>query len=331
MNENQIVSQNGTPSSRQKGKRALSSMVISAMMLAISLIIKLLIMYIPMANWPHGGSISLVLIPLVLASLYCGPIWGGFVGVSYGLIDFFIDGVTGWSTNPIIILLAFVLDYLIAFGSCAIAGLFRKAFYEKKAWAPAVSVLCFGLIRFISHFFSGMLVWTSNADYENIIPDFSWGGFVYSMTYNGSYMLPTTVICMVVITLMLSALYTTFRLPIVSVQFEKYPVEHDIKRDLPPFQSMAIFLILGLAIFSILTIVPAVGMSGFAIIPLIFSLSIAIYEVLGIVKSLKATEPSSKLTLEIICLVLSLVVVALSLCGLLSQFTFAYDIYHPVE
>lgn len=331
MNENEMVASVKRPSSRAKEKKALAAMVISSMMLAIALIIKVVFMYIPMANWPNGGSISLVLIPLVLTSLYCGPVWGGFVGISYGLINFFIDGVVGWSSNPYIILLSFVLDYFLAFGSCAIAGLFRKAFFEKKAFAPSVSVLIFGAIRLVCHLFSGMLVFNSSADYEHIIPDFTWGGFVYSITYNSTYMIPSIVICMIVITLMLSALYTTFRLPLVTTLISKDIVEEEETHKLPPFQSMALYLLLGLAIFSILTLVPQIGMSGFAIIPMGFALAILGYEIYRLVKDSKEENKGREKKIEILYIGLSLLVISLSLAGLLSQFTFAFDIYHPVE
>ena len=72
----------------------------------------------------NGGSISLIMLPLILLSLRKG-FFKGFIGagIVFGLVSCFLDGY-GLITYP--------LDYLLGFGSLAVVGLFRRFIIAKE-------------------------------------------------------------------------------------------------------------------------------------------------------------------------------------------------------
>jgi thiamine transporter len=99
------------------------------------------------------------------------------------------DGGYAWGWQSIL------LDYLVAYTALGLGGLFRG-----KAWGifPGVAVGCLG--RFTVHHISGITLYrilepTAVEGFEQL------GAFadpnLYSLVYNGAYMLPNTVIALV--------------------------------------------------------------------------------------------------------------------------------------
>ena len=126
---------------------------------------------------PNGGSLGVSVIPLLIASYHLGWQKGLVVSVVSVLLQF----VTGPMYTPNLI--GFVLDYLLAFSIYGLASLFPnyKYFYS--------GVLITNLVRLASSTLSGMIVWETPL----------WG----SITYNASYMIPTTILCLVVLPLVM--------------------------------------------------------------------------------------------------------------------------------
>ena len=75
-----------------------------------------------------------------------------------------------------------------------LAPLFAKRFRNRVtgAWVATV-IVC--LLRFCCHFLSGLIIWGTG---DPAVPDWLW-----SLTYNGSFMLPETIISAVVIGLLM--------------------------------------------------------------------------------------------------------------------------------
>ena len=320
---------------RGTSKKNIASLVISAMMLALCLVMKFVTELIPFFNLPYGGSISLILIPLVLTALYCGPIWGGFVGVAYGLINFLIDGVVSWTPNSLAVALTFFLDYFIAFGVAFVAGFFRKAFFEKKIWVAPACITLVGVLRLISHFFSGVIVWTTAFNNNNegpLVPDFSIGAVSYSLTYNLSYILPSIILSVIVIFLILNALYATFKMPVVVALIpESVKNEEKQPSKLPAFNVLApYYLILVLAI-SILSCIPQLKVCGLGYFTLVASLGFIAYEIYSLVKVLKSEHTMKDLLPIIISISLAVVVLALSILGICSMYTYGSSFYAKAE
>lgn len=128
-----------------------------------------------------GGSIDLVMIPLILCAIRWGVGWGLGVGLIFGTAKFFFAGgsAVNWQSM--------LLDYSIAYMMVGLAGIFCRR--SKTAWAAAL-VGCTG--RFIIHFISGITIYaTAGANIMGLQKTNAW---VYSLLYNSTYMLPNTVI-----------------------------------------------------------------------------------------------------------------------------------------
>jgi len=132
--------------------------------------------------FPEGGSVTLAsMVPIIWLALRRGPKIGLFAGAVYGLVQLAV-------MPQIYFLPQVLLDYPVAFGCLGLAGFFQKR------WALAgVAVAITG--RFIMHLISGALFFASYAP-AGMNP------WVYSVIYNGSYMLPELVITLVVVFLL---------------------------------------------------------------------------------------------------------------------------------
>ena len=132
--------------------------------------------------FPEGGSVTLAsMVPIIWLALRRGPKIGLFAGAVYGLVQLAV-------MPQIYFLPQVLLDYPVAFGCLGLAGVFQKR------WALAgVAVAITG--RFIMHLISGALFFASYAP-AGMNP------WVYSVIYNGSYMLPELVITLVVVFLL---------------------------------------------------------------------------------------------------------------------------------
>ena len=142
------------------------------------------------ASLPQGGSITLAMFPLLLYVHRWGFGRGLTVCFAYGLLDMLLGGGYAWGWQSIL------LDYLVAYTALALGGFFRG-----KAWGifPCVALGCLG--RFMVHYVSGVTLYrilepTGIEGLEGL------GVFtnphVYSIVYNGVYMLPNLVIALVI-------------------------------------------------------------------------------------------------------------------------------------
>ncbi|MBE6927087.1 MAG: energy-coupled thiamine transporter ThiT [Ruminococcaceae bacterium] len=135
-----------------------------------------------------GGSLSLVMIPLVLCAVRWGLVPGLCTGFAFGLLKYFFSG--GWALN----VESMLLDYTVAYMAVGLAGVLRCR--ANTAWLAAL-IGCFA--RFLVHFVSGITIY---AAYAGPIFGIDGGCVIYSILYNGSYMLPNTVLTVVSIALL---------------------------------------------------------------------------------------------------------------------------------
>ena len=139
-----------------------------------------------------GGSIDLVMIPLILFAYRWGAGWGIGAGFAFGTLKYFLAG--GTAVNWV----SMLLDYSVAYAMVGLAGIFRG---KKSSKLPLAALAgCIG--RFVIHFISGVTI------YAEYMPETFLGmnmpsPFIYSILYNGTYMLPNTVIAMLVCALMI--------------------------------------------------------------------------------------------------------------------------------
>ncbi len=192
----------------------------SAMLLAVAIILELVSkMFIP--EMPFGGQITLVsMLPVVLISYRHGVKWGLITGVAYAMLEMalgaktvaaaFQPGYFGDGTMILNALIMCVLDYVVAFTVLGLGGCFRNRVND-----PGVGLMCGSLValgaRYAAHIASGYILFSGWAEWFFTQEGFpAWGaslvnalspemlGFVYSLVYNGMYMIPELVLTAVV-------------------------------------------------------------------------------------------------------------------------------------
>ena len=124
-----------------------------------------------------GGSISLgSMIPIIIISFVYGPSIGLFTGFLFGLFKLILDP---YILNPIQVL----FDYPLPFMAVGVAG-----FFKNKYLGASIGML----LRFISHFISGVVFFGSYAP-EGISP------IIYSLSVNGLAVGGELMICLVLL------------------------------------------------------------------------------------------------------------------------------------
>lgn len=140
---------------------------------------------------PLGGSVTLCsMLPVLLIGYKYGPKWGLVTGFAYGAIQLLLDlgKALSWGLTPTALAASFIIDYLLAFAALGLAGIYGKGLKKYVAGMTTAVVL-----RFVFHVISGVTAYASWLPKE-------WSGhlFLYSLAYNGSFLLPDFAICLVV-------------------------------------------------------------------------------------------------------------------------------------
>ena len=142
--------------------------------------------YLKLAEAPTGGSITFAMFPIILFAVRWGLRPGLMAGFLFGLLQLIFDGAYAWGWQSML------LDYLVAFTPLGLAGLFRG-----KSWGLFAGTLAGCLARFAIHYISGVTVYKILAPTEFLNWTFS-SPALYSLVYNGSYMLPNTIITLLI-------------------------------------------------------------------------------------------------------------------------------------
>ena len=159
-----------------------------AVMVALATVLS----FLKVVQFPWGGSITILsMLPIVVFSLRYGVAKGLAVSFIYSVIQLgqgiLIDGLLGWGLTPTALVACIFLDYIGAFSILCLAGLFGN---QKMAAIIGGTVLVM-LLRFGFHYGSGVLIFHSFGELWNgFSTDNTW---LYSLLYNGAYMLPETV------------------------------------------------------------------------------------------------------------------------------------------
>lgn len=137
-----------------------------------------------------GGSIDFVMIPLFIIAYRNGWAYGITSGLVFGFLKCLIGGGIGWGLPSVL------LDYVLAYGAVGVAG-----FFKQKRWAIELSTFIGCLARFLIHFISGVTIYAIAAPTEVAGMTFV-NPVAYSIVYNAIYMLPNTVIAVVVMAML---------------------------------------------------------------------------------------------------------------------------------
>jgi len=147
---------------------------------------------------PMGGDVSLEMLPLLVFALRRGWRAGMLAGGLYGVVSLMFGAVVvHWAQ--------FVLDYPLAYALVGAAGVIAdRARFDRAVaaryvvWVTA-GVAAGALLRFASHFVSGIVFFGQYAPEGQAV-------WLYSLLYNGTYMLPAAVLCAVAAAIILPAL-----------------------------------------------------------------------------------------------------------------------------
>ncbi len=143
---------------------------------------------IKLFSLPQGGSVTAgSMVPILLVGLRHGTRWGVIAGVLAGILNFILEP---FSVHPVQVL----LDYPVAFGMLGLAGLAAGMKEWAGAWAGSLAILG----RMVAHVIAGAIFFAEYAGDQN--------PWIYSISYNGSYMLPELVISAVLMMVLLPAL-----------------------------------------------------------------------------------------------------------------------------
>ena len=175
-----------------------------AVLVAMSLALSYLKIPIGLAFGGFGGSIDLVMIPLIVLAVHRGLSWGLGAGLVFGTLKYFFAGGTAVNWESML------LDYSIAYMFIGFAGLLRGKRLEGKAWALPVGALVGCACRFVIHFISGVTIYAEY--FEDVFMGVrGLNPVTYSLLYNGTYMLPNTVLAVVLCALLARPLESLFR------------------------------------------------------------------------------------------------------------------------
>ncbi|MBQ5991408.1 MAG: energy-coupled thiamine transporter ThiT [Clostridia bacterium] len=156
----------------------------------VSIALALVLSYLKIPVASLGGSIDFVMVPLIVFAYRWGLWQGLLAGLAFGTLKFFLAGgaAVNWQSM--------LLDYSVAYAFVGFAGLIRK----KKNLLPVSALIgCFA--RYLVHVASGVTIYK---DYAESAADFfglsvaTPNVILYSLVYNAAYMLPNTIIAIVV-------------------------------------------------------------------------------------------------------------------------------------
>ncbi len=159
-------------------------LVEGAVMIALATVLS----FIRIIKLPWGGSVTLLsMLPIVIFSIKYGMKKGLAVSFVFSLIQFgqgIADGIFGWGLTPINLISCIFIDYIIAYSVIGVAGVFNKKGVVGWISGTAIAVI----LRFVCHFISGVVIWGSFGElWDGFSTENTW---LYSLLYNGSYMLP---------------------------------------------------------------------------------------------------------------------------------------------
>ena len=134
---------------------------------------------------PMGGSITLFSqVPIIIIGYRYGFGWGALTGVIHGVLQMLLQGLGNFAyvqgIGSYLILILF--DYVIAFAVLGIGGAMFRKVIKNQVVALGLGAFMASLLRFICHFISGVTIWGEYADGWQSV-------WVYSLSYNGFYML----------------------------------------------------------------------------------------------------------------------------------------------
>ena len=178
-------------------------LAVCAVMVALGAVLSLIKLW----KMPFGGSVTLLsMLPCAMVSIAFGLKWGlaasfveAVIQLAFGIA---MDGIFAWGLTPGSLIGVIVLDYLLAYTVIGLAGVLRGQGYVGICVGTVLAVA----LRFVSHLLSGAVIFANFEQFVAFGTDWVGRPWLYSLCYNGAYMLPEMILTMV-------AAVVLFRLP----------------------------------------------------------------------------------------------------------------------
>lgn len=167
---------------------------------AIMLALSIGLSYIQFLKLPFEGSITLFsMLPVCLIAIKYGWKWGLGTAFCFSWFQILQGGVFSYGLTPGMLIGSLFLDYILAYTVLGFAGLFRKKGY----WGMLAGITLVCVLRFVVHFLSGIILWANFEQFEAFGQIIQNNPALYSICYNGVYMLPETVLTVAVAAIVL--------------------------------------------------------------------------------------------------------------------------------
>ena len=161
---------------------------------AIMLALAFGLSYVKIFALPFGGSVTLLsMLPIILVSIRHGIMWGLGTAFCYSWLQVLQGEVFGWGLTPGMLVASIFLDYIIAFTVLGLAGVFRKK--GVPGIIGGTVLVC--VLRFLIHFIAGVVLWTNYEEFFAFGQSWVNRPVLYSLVYNGSFMLPEMIITVI--------------------------------------------------------------------------------------------------------------------------------------
>ncbi|MCY7677023.1 energy-coupled thiamine transporter ThiT [Bacillus safensis] len=176
-----------------------SNQLVRLMEIAIMTSLALVLDYLSglFLRMPNGGSLALIMIPVILMSIRWGVSTGFIIGV-------LIAGLQLMNSPIIATPVQGFLDYFVASVVISLSGLFsgliKKAIQDQKRkqqfFYITLAVFIASFFRLLTFFISGVVFFSQYAPKGT-------PGWVYSLIYNSTYMVPSFIICSIVLCILI--------------------------------------------------------------------------------------------------------------------------------
>ena len=168
----------------------------SAILLALSVVLS----YIKFLELPFDGSITLFsMLPVCLVAIKYGWKWGLGTAFCFSWFQILQGGVFGWGLTPVMLIGSLLLDYILAYTVLGFAGVFRKKGY----WGMLGGITLVCVLRFLIHFLAGIILWANLEEFVAFGQSWVNRPVLYSICYNGVYMLPETILTVAIAAIVL--------------------------------------------------------------------------------------------------------------------------------
>lgn len=168
---------------------------VCAMLAALSFLLSL---WTPV-RLPQGGTVTAAsMVPTVFSSLLLGPGWGCVTAFSVAVLQLLtgLSSLVGWGLTPAALAGSILLDYLAAYTVIGLAGAVPG---KRETVRAGIGVAAVCVLRYLCHVLSGWI-------FFGIWAEEGYSALGWSLFYNGTYMLPETVVTVVVSVLLSRAL-----------------------------------------------------------------------------------------------------------------------------